>query len=99
MVTIKNKFGDKQTSWTSHCHPHNPNFTQVVKYMHIQFKDGRNHLYWRLFNSSPNDTHVIPNITLEKAKALYVDKEVVCVSENDFQQWLTIKQKQSCLFQ
>jgi len=94
MVTIKNKFGEKQTNWTSHCHPDNPNFMQVVKYMHIQFKDGRNHLYWRLFNSSPNDTHVIPNITLEKAKALYADKEVVCVSENDFQQWLTTKQKQ-----
>lgn len=91
MVTIKNKFGEKQTNWTSHCHPHNPNFTQVVKYMHIQFKDGRNHLYWRLFNSAPNSTHIIGNITLEEAKALYVDREVECVTEKQFQEFIKVK--------
>jgi len=33
METITNKFGEQQTSWTSHKHPNNPEFMQVVKYL------------------------------------------------------------------
>jgi hypothetical protein len=91
MTTITNRFGEKQTDWTSHKHPNNPNFMQVVKFMHIQYADGRNNLYWRLMNSSANDKHVITNITLEAAQALYVDAEEKEFTDADFEQWLASK--------
>lgn len=89
MKTFTNRFGEKQTDWTSHKHPNNPDFMQVVKYMHIQYQDGRNHLYWCLVNASANDKHVIHNITLEDAQALYVDPVEVELTEEDFQKWLS----------
>ena len=89
MTTITNSFGELQTSWTSHKHPDNPNFMQVVKYMHIQSKDGRNNLYWSLANASANDNHVIANITLVEAQSLYVDAESVELIEADYQEWLS----------
>jgi hypothetical protein len=89
MKTFTNKFGERQTDWTSHKHPENPNFMQVVKYMHIQSKDGRNNLYWSLFNSSANDKHVINNITLDEAQSLYVDADEL--TETDYQEWLSKK--------
>lgn len=88
MTTITNRFGEIQTDWTSHKHPNNPNFMQVVRYMHIQYPDGRNNLYWRLVNSSANDKHMIANITLNEAQRLYVDAEVKELTENDYQEWL-----------
>lgn len=88
MTTITNRFGEIQTDWTSHKHPNNLNFMQVVKYMHIQFPDGRNNLYWSLVNSSANDKHIVANITLSEAQELYVDAEVKELTENDFQEWL-----------
>ena len=91
METIVNRFGEKQTDWTSHKHPNNPDFMQVVKYMHIQYKDGRSNLYWRLFNSSANDKHVITNITLQNALSKFVDVEVKELTEEDFQKWLLNK--------
>lgn len=62
---------------------------QVVKYMHIQYPDGRNNLYWRLVNSSANDKHMIANITLSEAQGLYVDAELKELTENDYQLWLS----------
>lgn len=88
MTTITNRYGELQTDWTSHKHPENPNFMQVVRYMHIQYKDGRSHLYWRLFNSSANDTHMIANISLSESQAKFVDEEL---TEADFQKYLTEK--------
>ena len=73
--TIQNRWGELQTKWTSHKHPTNPNFMQVVKYMHIQRPDGRQSLHWRLFNSSANDKYVIWNITLEDAIQKFTDSE------------------------
>lgn len=74
MTTITNRFGEKQTSWSSHKHPENANFMQVVKYMHIESADGRKRLYWSLFNSSANDKHIIANITLTEALTKFVDE-------------------------
>ena len=88
METIINRFGEKQTRWESHKHPENANFMQVVKYMHIEYTDGRNHLYWRLCNSSANDNHVIYNIALDKAIELYTDSVVSEISEAEFENWL-----------
>ena len=88
MLTITNKLGEKITEWDSHKHPNNPNFMQVVRYMHIEYPDGRNNLYWRLYNSSANDTHLILNIKLADAKRIYTDNEPIEISEADFQQWL-----------
>ncbi len=93
METILNRFGELQTTWTSHKHPNNPNFMQVVKYMHIQFKDGRNNLYWSLYNGCANDKHMIPNISLEEAKSLYVDIEEEQITEEHFQEWLKNREK------
>ena len=91
MKTITNRFGELQTDWQSHKHPDNPEFMQVVKFMHIQFPDGRNHLYWSLANASANDRHVIYNITLAEAQAKYCDAEIVAICEADFQEWLKSK--------
>jgi hypothetical protein len=83
-----NKFGEKQVTWTSTKHIDNPDFMQIVKYMHVTKLDGETRLYWRLFNSSANDNHIIPNITLEDAIARFTDTEVDTISENEFQKWL-----------
>jgi len=88
MTTIINRFGEKQTDWTSHKHPNDPNFMQVVRFMHIQYPDGRNHLYWRLANSSANDMHVIANITLSEAQEKFVDAEEKELTDTDFEKWL-----------
>jgi hypothetical protein len=92
METITNRFGEKQTSWTSHKHPNNPNFMQVVRFMHIQKPDGKNTLYWSLANASANDKHFIADMTLEKAKELFVDAEIKELTDVDLEKWL--KQKQ-----
>jgi hypothetical protein len=88
MTTFKNRFGELQTNWQSHRHPSNPNFMQVVKYMHIQYPDGRNNLYWSLQNASANDKHMIANITLAEAQECYTDVEELALTEKDFEQWL-----------
>lgn len=93
MKTITNRFGELQTDWTIHKHPDNPNFMQVVKYMHIQFADGRNHLYWSLANASANDKHVIHNITLAEAQSKYCDDKIVAICEANFEEWLNSKTK------
>lgn len=88
MTTITNSFGEKQTDWTSHKHPENPAFMQVVKFMHIQYPDGRNHLYWSLSNSSAYDKHMIANITLAEAQEKFVDAAVKELTDADFEKWL-----------
>ncbi len=89
MKTITNSLGESITSWTSHRHPDNPNFMQVVRFIHVKSTDGRNTLYWRLFNSSENDKHMIPNITLAEAQAKFVDDEEKELTESDFEKWLS----------
>lgn len=91
MKTITNRFGELQTNWQSHKHPDNPNFMQVVKYMHIQYPDGRNNLYWALQNASANDKHIIANITLAEAQARFTDAPVVELTDEMFEQWLKEK--------
>jgi len=88
MTTTTNRSGEIQNIWTSHKHPDNPNFMQVVRYLHIQYTDGRNHLYWSLVNASANDKHMIANISLEDAQNKYTDPEVVAITEADFEKWL-----------
>ncbi len=88
METIRNRFGELQTDWTSHKHPNNPTFMQVVRYMHIQYKDGRNNLYWSLVNSSANDKHCIANITLSEAQTKFTDVEEKQLTDADFNEWL-----------
>jgi len=90
-MTTTNRFGELETTWTSHKHPDNPDFMQVVKYMHIQYPDGRNNLHWRLANSSANDNHMIANITLSEARAKFIDAEVKELTEADFEKWLSEK--------
>lgn len=87
-MTTTNRLGEKVTQWQSHKHPNNPDFMQVVKYMHIQYPDGRNHLYWFLKNASANDNHMIANITLAEAQRLYTDVEELALTEKDFEEWL-----------
>jgi hypothetical protein len=93
MTTIINNLGEKITKWTSHKHPDNPNFMQVVRYMHVEFPDGRNNLYWRLDNSAPYDKHIIGNISLSKAKELYEDTIEPELTEAYFQKWLSERNK------
>ena len=88
MTTITNRFGEAQTDWVSHKHPDNQNFMQLVRFMHIQHPDGRNNLYWRLFNSSANDKHMIANITLAEAQEKFVDAEEKELTDSDFEKWL-----------
>jgi hypothetical protein len=88
MDTFTNRFGEKQTDWTSHKHPENPNFMQVVKYMHIEREDGKSDLYWSVANSAANDKHCIRNISLSEAQTRYTDAQVVELTEADFQKWL-----------
>jgi hypothetical protein len=61
---------------------------QVVKYMHVEYGDGRNNLYWSLFNSSANDKHVIYGISLVDAQSKFMDVEEKELTEDDFQKWL-----------
>jgi hypothetical protein len=81
---------EKIIKWTSHKHPNNPNFMQVVKFMHIQTKDGKNTLYWALQGNSANDTHFIADISLEEAKAKFMDIEI---NEITFNEWIKDKNK------
>ena len=90
METTINRFGELQTIWTSHKHPDNADFMQLVKYMHIQKPDGRTTLYWSLLNSSANDKHIIANITLDEAKARFADVEI---TEDEFEKWLAARNK------
>ena len=76
------------TKWQSHKHPEDANFMQVVCYLHVQYADGRQHLYWNLKNSAANDKYIIPNISLSEAEAKYKDKPVEEVTEREFLQWL-----------
>lgn len=89
--TIKNRFGELQTNWQSHKHPNNANFMQVVKYVHIQYPDGRNALYWNLQGASANDKHMINNITLFEAKEKFTDAPEVELTNEMFEQWLKEK--------
>jgi len=88
--TIKNRFGELVTKWSSHKHPDNHNFTQLVMYMHIQREDGKNLLHWRLQNSSANDKHLIADITLDEAKAKYADvnEQISEPTEEEYHEWL-----------
>jgi len=92
MTTQLNKYEEKVATWQSHKHPENPDFMQVVKYMHVQFPDGREHLYWRLANSSANDKHLIAGITLSDAQSLYMDIEDEPITDEMFEKWLLEKQ-------
>jgi hypothetical protein len=83
------KVNEIYNAWFSHKHPNNPNFMQKVRYMHIQFSDGRNVLYWRLVNASFNDNHCIYGITLTEAKARFTDNENEKNIEQEFQNWLS----------
>jgi len=89
MTTVTNRFGETQSSWKSHKHPSNFNFMQVVKYLHIQYADGRNNLHWSLDNSSTNDKHMIPEITLSEAQERFCDAEVEQLTNADFEKWLS----------
>ena len=91
MTNTTNKFGELITKWKSHKHPDNPNFMQVVNYMHIQYPDGRNNLHWCLANCSANDRHLIPNITITDAQRLYTDEPEFELTEEYFQEWLKNK--------
>lgn len=86
--TNTNRFGEIITIWESHIHPDNTDFMQVVRYMHIQYPDGRNNLHWRLCNSSANDKHIIYNISLDEAKSRFLEKEDAEITEEMFQEWL-----------
>ena len=88
MTTIKNRFGELQTKWESHKHPGNPNYMQIVKYMHIQHPDGRSILHWSLQNASANDKHIIANITLSEAQAKFTDTPDIEITDEIFEQWL-----------
>lgn len=88
MKTITNRFGELQTSWESHKHPESENFMQVVKYTHIEHKDGRNNLHWRLANAAVNDIHVISDIKLNDALNRYADVDVHAITEEEFERWL-----------
>ena len=92
MTTTTNQHGEKQTSWTSHKHPENPDFMQVVKYMHVVKPDGRNLLRWCLFNASANDRHLITDISLQEAIDKFTDKPEVEITEEMFQNWLKSRQ-------
>ena len=92
MEQFTNRFGEIQTNWTSHKHPSNPNFMQVVKYMHVQHPDGRNILHWCLFNAAANDHHHIYGITLEDAKAKFMDSVEPELTEEYFENWLKSRQ-------
>lgn len=76
------------TRWASHKHPEDPNFMQVVRYLHVQYSDGRNHLYWSLFNASANDNHTITNISLSDAQSRYTDALEVEITEDAYNEWL-----------
>ena len=84
--TKTNQWGEKVTSWNSHVHPDNPNFMQIVRYLHIEGR-GLSNLYWRLNQSSPNDKHVIRNISLSDALKKYTDPEAA-VTEEEFAAWM-----------
>lgn len=89
--THTNKYGEQETRWSSHKHPENPNFMQVVKYMHIS-KGDKNTLYWSLANSAAYDKHCIYNISLSEAISKFADIEEVELTEADFQAWIKLNQ-------
>lgn len=87
--TKTNLFGEVISTWDSHKHPDSPDFMQVVCYRHVQYPDGRNHLYWKLNQASANDKHVIYNITLDEAKGRFLDEdEATAITEEIFLEWL-----------
>jgi hypothetical protein len=78
------------TTWVSTKHPENPNFMQKVKYLHIQYPDGRNNLHWRLCNSALYDHYLIKDISLNEAQIMYKDDKEA-ITEEEYQKWLQKK--------
>ena len=83
--------GETIVSWSSHIHPDRVGFMQVVKYMHVTTAEGKQTLYWRLANSSDNDKHFIPNISLTTAQTQYSDPVVKEITDEEYNEWLKNK--------
>lgn len=88
MTQTTNRFGELHTKWTSHKHPDNPNFMQLV-YWNVFEKEGKTTVCWHLGDAKRSN--FIYGLTKDEVVCRFTDSENV-VSEDDYQQWLKTKQ-------
>ena len=86
MTTQTTSFGELHTKWTSHKHPENANFMQVV-YWNVFEKNGKTTVCWHLGDAQ--NSHFIYGMTKDEVIEKYTDLEL---TENDYQLWLKKKQ-------
>lgn len=85
MVSGINAQGELHTKWTSHKHPENANFMQVV-YWSVWEKDGKTTILYHLGHGSKSN--YIYNMTKEEAIAKFTDEPVAELTEEGYQKWL-----------
>jgi hypothetical protein len=88
MEQFTNNSGETISTWSSHRHPEHAHLNQSVRYTHIEYADGQNHLYWHCYNSSANHNHMIPNITLSEANARYSNVVYAEFTYEDSERWM-----------
>lgn len=85
MTTQLNSFGELHTKWTSHKHPENENFMQLV-YWNVWEKNGKTTICWSL--GSGSQTNYIYGMSKDEAIVKYSDKPETEITEDAFEEWL-----------
>lgn len=87
MTTTTNRFGELHTKWTSHKHPENPNFMQLV-YWNVFEKDGKTTVCWHLGDAKRSN--FIYGLTKDEAVSKFSDS-TDAINETEYEQWLANK--------
>ena len=87
MQTYINQFGEEVTKWTSHKHPDNPNFMQVVNWYVWVKPDGRVNVGYNL--GCNGKTYFLYGVSKEEALSKFVDVEEKELTDADFEKWLS----------
>lgn len=89
MKTSVNQFGDTVTKWTSHQHPENANFMQLV-YWIIYEKDCKVTVRYHL--GDIKDSHSIYGMSKAEVIEKFTDAAEIEINEANFQDWLKNRQ-------
>lgn len=81
-----NNFGETVTAWTSHKHPDNPNFMQLV-YWRVYEKNGKTTVLYSLSQNNPQAYYEL-GMTKEEAIAKFTDPDNKPATEQEFNEWL-----------
>lgn len=86
MKTSVNRFGEEYTTWTSHKHPENPTFMQIVHW-HVWVKGDKTTVIYTL--GSGSKSNYVHGLTKDEAIAKFSDSAEVELTDADFEKWLS----------